>query len=85
MFIDRTFDTDYISWFVLVEKLPLETQLNYFFFGKNCKSAKNFNIPLMVSIFEYCDHCSINTYLMSPFGFPCCLEELMIKMDLIGI
>jgi hypothetical protein len=85
MFIDRTFDNDYITWFVLVKKLPLETQIEYFFFGKNSESAKNSNIPLMVSIFEYCNHCSIDTYLMSPFGFPRTIEELVMKMDLMGI
>jgi hypothetical protein len=92
MFSDRTYvfdgkhvNTDYIRWFMTIEKLPLETQLNCFFFGKNYESAKNLNIPLVSSIFEYCDMYSIVTCQMAPFGFPSCLEELMIKMDLMGI
>jgi hypothetical protein len=89
MFSDRTyvFDSkpDYIRWLITVEKLPLETQLNCFFFGKNYESAKNLNMPLVSSIFEYCDMYSIVTCQMAPFGFPSCLEELIIKMDLIGI
>ena len=39
MFSDRTYffdgkhiNADYIRWFMTVEKLPLETQLNLFFF-----------------------------------------------------
>ena len=92
MISDRTYffdgkhvNTDYIRWIMTVEKLPLETQIDYFFFGKNCESAKKSNIPLMVSIFEYCDMYSIVTCQMASFGFPSCLEELAMKMDLMGI
>lgn len=92
MFSDRTYvfdgkhvNTHYVPWFLIFEKPPLETQIDYFFFGKNCKSAKNFNIPVLVSIFEYCNVYSIDKYQMAPFGVPSCLEELMIKMDLMGI
>jgi hypothetical protein len=89
MFSDRTyvFDSkpDYIRWLITVEKLPLETQLNCFFFGKNCESAKNLDVTLLSSIFEYCNMYSIVTCQMAPFGIPSCLEELIIKMDLMGI
>ena len=92
MVSDRTYffdgehvNTDYIRWLMTIEKLPLETQLNCFFFGKNYESAKNLNIPLVSSIFEYCDMYSIVTCQMAPFGFPTCLEELAMKMDLMGI
>lgn len=92
MFTDQSFvfgdqydNTHFISWFVIFEKLPLETQINCFFFGKNCESAKNSNIPLMVSIFEYCNNYLIDTYLMAPFGLPRTFEELAMKMDLMGI
>ena len=92
MFSDRTYffdgkhiNADYIRWFMTVEKLPLETQLNLFFFGYNYTSAKNLNIPRVSSIFEYCNMYSIVTCQMAPFGIPTCLEELMIKMDLMGI
>jgi hypothetical protein len=85
VFGDKHDNTHFISWFVIVEKLPLETQLNCFFFGKNCESAKNSNIPVLVSIFEYCNAYSIDKCQMAPFGVPSCLEELVIKMDLMGI
>lgn len=85
MYIDRTVDTDCITWLVMLEKIPLDTQIDYFFFGKSSEFAKNSNIPLMSSIFEYCDMYSIDTYLMIPFGFPRTFEELVIKMDLLGI
>lgn len=92
MFSDRTFVFDYkhdnihyVPWFLIFEKPPLETQIDYFFFGKNCESAKNSNIPVLVSIFEYCNVYSIDKCQMAPFGFPSCFEELAIKMDLMGI
>lgn len=92
MFSDRTYvfdhkhdNTHYVPWFLVFEKPPLETQIYYFFFGKNCESAKNSNIPVLVSIFEYCNVYSIDKCQMALFGFPSCLEELMITMDLIGI
>jgi hypothetical protein len=94
MFSDRTFVFDckhdnnnihYVPWFLIFEKPPLETQIDYFFFGKNCESAKNSNIPVLVSIFEYCNAYSIDKCQMAPFGVPSCLEELAIKMDLMGI
>jgi hypothetical protein len=92
MFSDRTYyfdgnhvNTDYIRWLMTVEKLPLETQLNCFFFGKNCESAKNLGVTLLSSIFEYCDMYSIDPCQMAPFGIPSCLEELIIKMDLLGV
>ncbi len=92
MFNDQTFvfeyqndDTHYISWFVTVEKLSLETQLNCFFFGKNCESAKNLGMTWLSSIFEYCDMYSLDPCQMVPFGFPRTIEELAMKMDLLGI
>jgi hypothetical protein len=71
-----------------IEKLPVETQLKCFFFGKNYESAKNLGVTLLFSIssiFEYCDMYSIDPCQMAPFGFPRTFEELAMKIDLLGI
>ncbi len=49
----------------------LKEEIEYFFFGTET----------LMSVFEW--FCYID--LLKPFGKPCCLEELTIKMDLLGI
>lgn len=62
----------YHLWFLFTVE-TLKTQIEYFFFGNGIT-----------------DQCSIfltfeGTDLLKPFGKPSCIEELMIKMDLLGI
>lgn len=88
MYIDKRVDTDCITWFILIEKIPLEIQINYFFFGKKCESTKNLPAAIKMfplSIFEYCNRYLIDICLLGPFGFPRTIEELAMKMDLLGI
>jgi hypothetical protein len=49
----------------------LKEEIEYFFFGTETS----------MSFFEW--FCYID--LLKPFGKPCCLEELVIKMDLMGV
>ena len=49
----------------------LKEEIEYFFFGTETSK----------SVFEW----FYDIDLLKPFGKPCCLEELMIKMDLMGI
>lgn len=51
----------------------LKEEIEYFFFGSETL--------ILMSVFEWL--CYID--LLKPFGKPCCLEELSIKMDLMGI
>jgi hypothetical protein len=51
----------------------LKEEIEYFFFGSKTL--------ILMSVFEW--FCYID--LLKPFGKPCCLEELVIKMDLMGI
>lgn len=62
----------YQLWFLFTVE-PLKTQIEYFFFG--------YGIVNQCSIFLVFDGMD----LLKPFGKPSCLEELMIKMDLLGI
>jgi hypothetical protein len=81
VFGDKHDNTHFISWFVIVEKLPLETQINCFFFGKNCESAKNSNIPLMVSIFEYCNNILLTepAYEKVSYIIICIVKRIVLK------
>jgi hypothetical protein len=65
-------DNIYQLWFLFTVK-SLKTQIEYFFFG--------YGIVNQCSIFLAFE----DMYLLKPFGKPSCLEELMIKMDLLGI
>lgn len=93
MFNDRTYvfdgkyvNIDYTRWFITSEKIPLELQINCFFFGRHCESIKKFfSAPIPFSIFEYCNMYSIVTNQLALFGCPSCIEELLIKMDLMEI
>ena len=61
---------DYKLWFVNNDLL-LETQIEYFFFGY-IESMSVFNWFWNANIFKI-------------FGKPTCLEEIILKMDLMGI
>jgi hypothetical protein len=62
----------YQLWFLFTVE-SLKTQIEYFFFG--------YGIVNQCSIFLAFEGMD----LLKPFGKPSCLEELMIKMDLLGI
>ena len=64
------YNKNYEVWF-LRNKLALETQIDYFFFGD----------IRVKSIFSWFG----NNDIFKIFGKPCCLEELILKMDLMGI
>ena len=66
------YDNIYHLWFLFTVG-SLKTQIEYFFFG--CGIVNQCSIFLA---FEDMD-------LLKPFGKPSCIEELMIKMDLLGI
>ena len=65
-------DNTYQQWFLFTVEL-LKTQIEYFFFGYATD-----NYGSIFSAFKSMD-------LLKPFGIPTCLEELIIKMDLMGI
>ena len=86
MFCDRRFNSIYSNvdlydrWVVSTEKVPLKTQIEMFFFGKNMESIEKYRDYMLMSIFEFMDLQCTNI-----FGNPSCFEELVIKMDLMGI
>lgn len=74
-----------IGWYIPDDNFTIDEMIKFFFLGyDNPDSIK------ILSIFEYVEHWFRNCApdllnLLNDFGKPSCLEELVIKMDLMGI
>jgi hypothetical protein len=87
IFIDKHYYTKFnkINWYMDNNNFTINEMIEYFFLGYNMSDSKK-----ILSIFEYVEHWFRNCApdllnLLKHFGKPSCLEELIIKMDLMGI
>ena len=87
IFIDKQYYTkiNKISWYMDGDNFTINEMVEYFFLGYDMPNSIK-----ILSIFEYVEHWFKNCApdllnLLNNFGKPSCLEELAIKMDLMGI
>lgn len=84
--IDKTYtNIKEIGWYIKDDNFTINEMIEYFFFGYD-----NHNSIKILSIFEYIEYWVENCApdllnLLNNFGNPSCFEELVIKMDLMGI
>lgn len=74
-----------INWYMLNDNFTIDEMIEYFLLGYDMSNSTK-----ILSIFEYVEHWFKNcapdlSNLLNNFGKPSCLEELVIKMDLMGI
>jgi len=85
--IDKHYTTiiNKLNWYMPNDNFTIDEMIEYFFLGYDDPDSIK-----ILSIFEYAEqwfrNCASNLLnLLNNFGKPSCLEELVIKMDLMGI